>query len=117
PLTPSPQVGDTPESRYPVREISGRVKDTMKVILSVLRGYFEGKGKPDELSIIRKTRESEIIPEFWKDWRWQLRHSIRDITTIEQVLGIRFHREEREQLQETIDTFPLNITPYYLSLV
>ncbi|HPH34201.1 MAG TPA: lysine 2,3-aminomutase [Methanoregulaceae archaeon] len=117
PLTPSPQVGDTPEPRYPVREISGRVKDTMKVILSVLRGYFEGEGKPDELSIIRKTRESEKTPEFWKDWRWQLRHSIRDITTIEQVLGIRFHREEREQLQETIDTFPLNITPYYLSLV
>ncbi len=117
PLTPSPQVRDTPDTLYPVREIRGRVTDTMKVILSVLRGYFEGGEKPDKLSIIRKKSESEKTPEFWKDWRWQIRHAIRDITTVEEVLGIRFQREEREQLQKTIDTFPLNITPYYLSLI
>ncbi len=83
--------------------------------MAVLSGRFIMATKSDLIK--QKTIDSENLAEFWKDWRWQLRHAIRDITTVEQVLGIRFHREEREQLQETINTFPLNITPYYLSLV
>jgi lysine 2,3-aminomutase len=55
--------------------------------------------------------------EYWKDWKWQIRHTIRDINTVEKVLGITFDPDEREQLQKTIDKFPLRITPYYLSLI
>ena len=100
-----------------VKDLGGQVKNTVSDIVSVLRGLYEGGEKPDDLSIIRKTIDSEKTPEFWKDWRWQFRHAIRDLATVEQVLGIRFNREEREQLQKTIDKFPLNITPYYLSLI
>ena len=100
-----------------VKQVSGQVKNTVKDIISVLRGHYEGGEKPDDPSIIRNTIESERTPEFWKDWRWQMRHAIRDLATVEQVLGIRFNREEREQLQKTIDKFPLNITPYYISLI
>ena len=100
-----------------MKQVSGQVKNTVKDIISVLRGHYEGGEKPDDPSIIRNTIESERTPEFWKDWRWQIRHAIRDIATVEQVLGIRFNREEREQLQKTIDKFPLNITPYYISLI
>ena len=100
-----------------VRDIGGQVRNTVKDIVSVLRGYYEGGEKPAGLSIIKKGRDADATPEFWKDWRWQLRHAVRDISTFEQVLGIRFNREEREQLQKTIDKFPLNITPYYLSLI
>jgi len=100
-----------------VRDLGGQVKNTVMDIISVLRGHYEGGEKPDDLSIIRKTIDTEKTPEFWKDWRWQLRHAIRDLATVEQVLGIRFNREEREQLQKTIDKFPLNITPYYISLI
>lgn len=102
---------------YPVRDISGLVKNTVRELVSLFKGNNEDEKQRDNLLFVQKTIDSENIAEFWKDWRWQLRHAIRDITTIEQVLGIRFHREEREQLQETINTFPLNITPYYLSLV
>lgn len=53
----------------------------------------------------------------WKDWRWQLRHSVRDIDTFQRVTGIRFEEEERKVLEKTLETFPLSVTPYYLSLI
>lgn len=53
----------------------------------------------------------------WKDWQWQLRHSIHDINTFERLLGISFTAVEKERLEETIAKFPLSITPYYLSLI
>ncbi len=53
----------------------------------------------------------------WKDWKWQLRHSIRDISTFEKVTGIEFEPGEKELLQRTLARFPLSITPYYLSLI
>jgi len=53
----------------------------------------------------------------WTDWKWQIKHSIRDIDTFEKLLGIQFDAEERVRLEETIEKFPLSITPYYLSLI
>ncbi|MBC2726552.1 lysine 2,3-aminomutase [Desulfosporosinus sp.] len=53
----------------------------------------------------------------WKDWKWQLKHSIRDIDMFEKLLGVTFKESEKKQLQETIAKFPLSITPYYLSLI
>ncbi|HZD59575.1 MAG TPA: lysine 2,3-aminomutase [Anaerolineae bacterium] len=53
----------------------------------------------------------------WKDWRWQVRNSIKDIGTFEKLLGIKFERAEREKLELTVKRFPLSITPYYLSLI
>jgi lysine 2,3-aminomutase len=53
----------------------------------------------------------------WKDWRWQLKHSIRDIDTFEKLLGVEFTPEERKSLAETTEKFPLSVTPYYLSLI
>ncbi|PKL60558.1 MAG: lysine 2,3-aminomutase, partial [Methanomicrobiales archaeon HGW-Methanomicrobiales-4] len=53
----------------------------------------------------------------WGDWKWQVRHSITDITNLERMLEISFSKEEREEIQRTIDIFPMSITPYYLSLI
>lgn len=53
----------------------------------------------------------------WRDWRWQLKHAIRDIATVETLLGFRFDQQERSQLELTLKRFPLSITPYYLSLI
>jgi lysine 2,3-aminomutase len=53
----------------------------------------------------------------WKDWRWQLKHSIQDIDTVEELLDTRFGDMEKKKLQLTLKRFPLSITPYYLSLV
>lgn len=53
----------------------------------------------------------------WRDWEWQLRHTIRDIETFEKLTGISFPEERYEELERTLDKFPLAITPYYLSLI
>lgn len=53
----------------------------------------------------------------WRDWRWQLQHSIRDIDTFERLLGVKFNTADRDALANTIEKFPLSITPYYLSLI
>lgn len=74
---------------------------------------------------IYNKRQQEIAGEIeegtaksnWQDWRWQLKHSIKDIDTFEKLTGICFSKKERTELEETIARFPLNITPYYLSLI
>jgi lysine 2,3-aminomutase len=53
----------------------------------------------------------------WKDWKWQLKHSIRDIDTFEKLLDVEFTPDERKSLEETTEKFPLSVTPYYLSLI
>ncbi len=53
----------------------------------------------------------------WRDWKWQVSHSIKDISTFENLTGIRFSKKERNELHETLLKFPLSITPYYLSLI
>lgn len=53
----------------------------------------------------------------WKNWKWQVKHRITTIEKFEHITGITFEKEERADLQRTIDTFPLSITPYYLSLI
>lgn len=55
--------------------------------------------------------------ERWRDWRWQLRHAVKDVKTFETLLGIEFDEHERGQLDATLSRFPLSITPYYLSLI
>ena len=53
----------------------------------------------------------------WRDWRWQLRHSIRDLDSFERVLGVTLSNEQREAFARTTARFPMLITPYYLSLI
>ena len=53
----------------------------------------------------------------WMDYRWQLKNSIRTIEALEDFMGITFPKKERKELQKTIEKFPLNITPYYASLI
>jgi lysine 2,3-aminomutase len=59
----------------------------------------------------------EALDMQWTDWKWQVRHSIRDINVFEKLLGISFEAEEKKELEKTLEKFPLCITPYYLSLI
>ncbi|MDD4972552.1 MAG: lysine 2,3-aminomutase [Paludibacter sp.] len=61
--------------------------------------------------------ESQAEIKQWKDWKWQIRHSIKTIEEFENLTGIHFDATEKEQLERTINRFPLSITPYYLSLI
>ena len=53
----------------------------------------------------------------WKNWKWHIKHTIKDIDTFEKVSGISFSSQERKKIKSTIEKFPVSITPYYLSLI
>ncbi|MCS3924659.1 lysine 2,3-aminomutase [Methanosalsum natronophilum] len=71
----------------------------------------------DQQKSIAEKIDNETVISNWKSWKWQLKHSIQDINTFENLLGIKFSKDERSKLQKTLETFPLSITPYYLSLI
>jgi lysine 2,3-aminomutase len=62
-----------------------------------------------------------VGPDFdhshWNDWRWHVKHAVRDIDTLQKVLNVRFPPEKTDALKKTIEKFPLSATPYYLSLI
>ncbi len=62
-----------------------------------------------------------VGPDFthshWNDWRWHVKHAVRDIETLQKVLNVRFPEQEAQRMQETLAKFPLSATPYYLSLI
>ncbi len=66
---------------------------------------------------IIRTLDGEVTQDHWRDWKWQLRHSIRDVGTFEKLMNIKFSSEQRRSYQQVVDTFPMAITPYYLSLM
>lgn len=53
----------------------------------------------------------------WRDWKWQMRHCVKDLESFEKFLGIELGAEERRAFEETVSRFPMSITPYYLSLM
>lgn len=69
-----------------------------------------------QVEIARKIDSTSDVIQ-WNDWKWQIKHAVKDISTFEWLLGIRFQDEERQDLEKTILRFPLSITPYYLSLI
>jgi lysine 2,3-aminomutase len=61
--------------------------------------------------------EEDINVSSWKNWKWQIKHSIRSLDKFEYVSGITFSEEKRRDMVRTFEKFPLSITPYYLSLI
>ncbi len=53
----------------------------------------------------------------WQDWKWQVKNSIRNLSSFEDLLEVSFSDEERKEIEQTLEKFPLAITPYYLSLI
>jgi len=51
----------------------------------------------------------------WNDWRWQLRHRIRDLDALERLLPLT--ADEREAIQRHRGALPVGITPYYAGLL
>jgi lysine 2,3-aminomutase len=61
--------------------------------------------------------ESDTSLNKWKDYKWQLKNSIRNIDKFQFLTGINFNSKEKIKIEDTIKKFPLSITPYYLSLI
>lgn len=51
----------------------------------------------------------------WNDWKWQLRHRIRDLPTLERCFVL--SGAEREAVLALGDRLPVGLTPYYTSLM
>lgn len=75
----------------------------------------------DTIEIIKyRIDHDKLTEEYrkkWRDWKWQIKHTIKTAETVEKVLNIKFSVEDKQKYQKTIDKFPMAITPYYLSLV
>ena len=53
----------------------------------------------------------------WRDWKWQVRHCVRDLETFENLLQVKMSDEQRADFEKTVSRFPMAVTPYYLSLI
>lgn len=57
----------------------------------------------------------ETSVEEWNDWRWQLRHRIRDLDELQRIFTL--SDDEHSTVQRVGGRLPLGITPYYASLM
>ena len=66
-----------------------------------------------------RSRRAELFPQAsdaeWRDWRWQLRNSVRSAADLSRYLELT--EDERLGCLETRDVFRLGISPYYLTLI
>ncbi len=53
--------------------------------------------------------------EDWQDWRWHLKHSIRAVDTLSQVISVT--DKEKIDIEKTTTQFRWSISPYYASLM
>ncbi|MBU1238179.1 lysine 2,3-aminomutase, partial [Myxococcota bacterium] len=56
-----------------------------------------------------------MTDEQWNDWKWQLKHSIKTVEQLQEVIPLSL-QEERE-IRGTLTTFNMAITPYYANLI
>jgi lysine 2,3-aminomutase len=56
-----------------------------------------------------------VSDEQWNDWLWQLTNTIRTLDDLRKVINLT--PEEEEGVKLSTKTIPLNITPYYASLM
>src|SRR5213076_3340739 len=70
-------------------------------------------------ALMRSSRRAELFAQAtdaeWRDWRWQLRNSVRSLDELERLVPLT--EDERRGCEETKGTFRLGISPYYLSLI
>ena len=78
-------------------------------------------GKIEKLTLnqesIKKNIGESSTAGNWKDYKWQLDHSIKSIATFEKLTRIKFTKKEHAEFEKTIRKFPMSITPYYASLI
>ena len=48
-----------------------------------------------DINSIVKNNDDEISISNWKNWKWQINHTIRDINTFEKLLDIKFNSKKR----------------------
>mgnify|MGYP000868875937 CR=1 FL=1 len=103
------------------RAIANRRAEELK---SYVEPYLQARKLiPDGFSSweIIQERQQKILKHFrgteenWQDWRWQLRHRIKDAAQLIKLLGIT--PTEAEIIAKVGDKYRWTLSPYYLSLI
>jgi len=74
---------------------------------------------PDDLVIsdraraIRARAFADVTDAQWNDWKWQLRHRVKDAQGLSRILNL--SDDERETVDQLGGQLPVGITPYYAS--
>ncbi|HAU34363.1 MAG TPA: lysine 2,3-aminomutase [Lysinibacillus sp.] len=77
---------------------------------------MQTKLKPGERRHYREIELwKDITKEQWDDWHWQLTNTIKTLDDLKKVVNLT--EEEEEGVKISLQTIPLNITPYYASLM
>lgn len=58
---------------------------------------------------------SNVSPEDWNDWRWQIRNRITSVDVLSKI--IRLSEQEKSDIGVCLKKFRMAITPYYASLM
>ncbi|MBB6478516.1 lysine 2,3-aminomutase [Spirochaeta isovalerica] len=58
---------------------------------------------------------ANVKDEEWNDWKWQLRHAVRDVETLDEIIDL--DDEEKKHLRDCLSQFRMAITPYYAALM
>jgi lysine 2,3-aminomutase len=79
-------------------------------------------GLDDSVKRRRYNNKQRILDHFkatdfeWSNWRWHMRHIIRDAQTLNKLIKLTDEEQEAVKLAQKHD-IPFSITPYYLSLM
>jgi lysine 2,3-aminomutase len=57
----------------------------------------------------------DVKEEEWNDWKWQMRHDIKDVETLAKVVPL--SDKEKGDIAKVLERFTMAITPYYASLI
>lgn len=90
-----------------------------KQYVSTATDSLTPEGEDEPPSWPRPTYRERYFPDVshkdWADWKWQFRNRITSISELAQYVP--FNAQELEQLSLVEQTFPISISPYYLSLM
>lgn len=64
---------------------------------------------------IMLTRFPDASAQEWQDWRWQFKRRIISLTDLDKIIGGVLNRSAK--LLPAISSYPMAVTPYYLSLI
>lgn len=92
-------------------------------VVETALGLDDARVPPQDLEIEASARSKEFRQRFypeateaqWNDWKWQLRHRIRNLATLEHIFEL--SDAERSAVAELGNALPVGITPYYASLM
>ena len=97
--------------RAPVPRLTGRITKAPRAKMPRSLTHVIGT-RSDEF---RRRLFPEATVEEWNDWRWQLRHRIRDVQGLQRV--VRLSGDEERAMLQLGGHLPVGVTPYYAALM